>query len=132
MRVTSLIFGVLGAAAAALLGVIWFGDLNAAKELIAAMGAAGADTSEITKLTWATYLLLAGGALGIAGGVLGFKGKGKLASAILIVAAVAPAVFVPKALVFTFLLGVGGIFAFFAKPKTQAAPQPMMAHPAAA
>ena len=45
------------------------------------------------------------------------KDKGKIASVILAVAVVAPAVFAPKTLVATFFLALAAVFAFVAKPK---------------
>lgn len=124
MRITSLIFAVLGALAAGALGAIWFGDLSEAKETLAALEAAGADTGAIAKLQWATYLLLLSSVLGIVGGVLAFKGKGRVAAGILAVAAVAPVVFAPIAAVATGFLFLSAIFAFFAKPKQEASFSP--------
>ena len=45
------------------------------------------------------------------------SGKGKFAAGVLISAAVAPAIFEPKSLVFSFLLVVAGLLAFAVKPK---------------
>ena len=127
MRITTLIFGILGAVAAGFLGATWLSDLNEMKAAIEALGAAGADTSELAKVTWASYLLLGGAVLGLVDGVLGFKGRGKIAAGILIVAAAAPVVFAPKAIIFTCLLALAGVFAFFARPKAETAPIRRMA-----
>lgn len=58
--------------------------------------------------------------MGIAGAVMTLKDKGKIGGMLMIVGAVAPAMFVPKSLVFTFILLLGGIVSLMAKPKPAA------------
>jgi hypothetical protein len=116
MRITALVLGILGGLAAAALGMTWLSDANELKEGIAAAAAAGADTSEINKLIWASYLLIAGLAAGIAGGVMAMKRKNLPAAGILLAGAILPALLAPKSLVFTWILVLAAVFAFLAKP----------------
>jgi hypothetical protein len=51
---------------------------------------------------------------------MGFKGKGKIASPLMIVGPVAAAVIYPASLIGSGVLLLGGILAFFAKPKVAA------------
>lgn len=117
MRIVGLILGILGGLAAGALGIKWLSDAHQMRELIGAARGLGVDTGELDKLIIAAYILLAAMLLGIIGGVLAFKGKGKIAAALMLVGALLPVVFAPKALVFTFLLLVGGALSMLAKPK---------------
>jgi len=56
--------------------------------------------------------------LGIAGGIPGFVGKGKIGAPVMLVGAILPAVFALLSLLTGSLLIVGAVFAFLAKPKT--------------
>ena len=89
------------------------------RELIDAARNLGVDTGEVDKLVIAAYILLAVMVVGIVAGVLAFRGKGKIAAPLMILGAIAPALFAPKALVFTFILLLGGLLSFAAKPKVQ-------------
>ena len=117
MRIVGLILGILGGLAAGALGMKWLSDAHQMRELIGAARGLGVDTGELDKLIIAAYILLAAMVLGIIGGVLAFKGKGKIAAALMLVGALLPVVFAPKALVFTFLLLVGGALSMLARPK---------------
>lgn len=117
MRIAALILGILGGLAAGALGMTWISDYNKTKALIESVGALGADLSEIQGMVTAAYIMLAGMLGGIAGGILTWKGKGKIAGPIMVVLAILPAFFAGKALVFTFLLLVGGVLAVVSKPK---------------
>ena len=120
MRITAVILGILGGLMAAFLGIKWLSDANEMREMIQAIQSAGGDTSEIDSIVNGGYCLIAALVFGIAGAVAVLKDKGKVAGALMLVGALLPAVFAPKALVFTFLLLLGGIFAFLAQPKTRA------------
>ena len=126
MRMAGLILGILGGLAAGFLGMKWLSDANQMKELTDLIRTAGIDTSELDKTITAAYLLIGSLVLGIVGGVLAFKGKGVIAAVLMLIGAILPAVFAPKALVFTCILLIGGLVSFFAKPQ-QTAPsyQPM-------
>jgi len=117
MRIVGLILGILGGLAAGALGMKWLSDAHQMRELIGAAREFGVDTGELDKLIIAAYILLAAMVMGIIGGVLAFKGKGKIAAGLMLVGALLPVVFAPKALVFTFLLLVGGAMSMLAKPK---------------
>jgi len=117
MRIVGLILGILGGLAAGALGMKWLSDAHQMRELIGAARGLGVDTGELDKLIIAAYILLAAMVLGIIGGVLAFKGKGKIAAGLMLVGALLPVVFAPKALVFTFLLVVGGGLSLLARPK---------------
>jgi hypothetical protein len=144
MRVTALILGILGGLAAAALGVLWFSDSKWCQENVEkcklagritqafesssagdAMGKADSKVAEYenkylkeraTRGTTA-YVLMGCLLLGVVGGILGLKGKGKIASLVMLVGPIAGAVMVPVSLIGSGLLALGGILAFFAKPK---------------
>src|SRR5581483_4287503 len=120
MRIVGLILGILGGLAAGALGIKWLSDAHQMRELIGAAREFGVDTGELDKLIIAAYILLAAMVLGIIVGVLAFKGKGKIAAGLMLVGALLPVVFAPKALVFTFLLLVGGALSLLARPRQKA------------
>ena len=117
MRIAALVLGVLGGLAAAMLSIKWLGDAAQAKESIEAVRAMGGSMGELDSLVRAAYCLLGSFVLGIAGGVFSLKGKGKLASALLLAGAVVPAIFAAQTLIATFFLVIAAPLAFFAKPK---------------
>lgn len=119
MRIIGLVLGVIGGLLAGMLGLTWMRDANRMRELIDAARNLGVDTGEVDKLVIAAYILLAVMVVGIVAGVLAFRGKGKIAAPLMILGAIAPALFAPKALVFTFILLLGGLLSFAAKPKVQ-------------
>ena len=119
MRIVGLILGVLGGLAAGALGIKWLSDAHQMRELIGAARQLGLDTGELDKLVMAAYVLIASMVIGIIGGVLAFKGKGRIAGSIMLVGALLPVVFAPKALAFTFLLLIAGGLSLMAKPKPQ-------------
>ena len=116
MRIVVFILAILGGLAAAALGAVWLADAAAVEQLQLGEEAGVALEGIVT----AGYLLLLALALAIAGGVLALLRKGKFAAGVLISAAVAPAIFEPKSLVFSFLLVVAGLLAFAVKPKLDA------------
>lgn len=119
MRIAGLALGVIGGLLAGVLGLTWIRDASRMRELVEAARSLGVDTGEVDKLVIAAYILLAAMVVGIVAGVLAFKGKGKAAAVLMIVAAIAPALFAPKALVFTFILLLGGMLSFAARPKVK-------------
>ena len=119
MRIVGLVLGIIGGLLAGMLGLTWMRDANRMRELIDAARNLGVDTGEVDKLVIAAYILLAVMVVGIVAGVLAFRGKGKIAAPLMILGAIAPALFAPKALVFTFILLLGGLLSFVAKPKVQ-------------
>jgi hypothetical protein len=119
MRIAGLILGIIGGLLAGMLGMTWMRDANRMRELIEAAKSLGVDTGEMDKLVIAAYILLAVMVVGIVAGVLAFCGKGKIAAPLMILGAIAPALFAPKALVFTFILLLGGLLSFAAKPKVK-------------
>jgi hypothetical protein len=119
MRVTALVFSIIGAIASIILGIWWAFIGNVAGAL--AQGGGGADaatTSLINATTRAGYSLFASFILAIVGGVMAMTGKGKIGAGLLLVGAALPAVFYVNALIATWLLVLAGLFAFLAKPKT--------------
>ena len=119
MRSAGLILGIIGGLLAGMLGMTWMRDANRMRELIETAKSLGVDTGEMDKLVIAAYILLAVMVVGIVAGVLAFRGKGKIAAPLMILGAIAPALFAPKALVFTFILLLGGLLSFAAKPKVK-------------
>lgn len=119
MRIAGLILGIIGGLLAGMLGMTWMRDANRMRELIETAKSLGVDTGEMDKLVIAAYILLAVMVVGIVAGVLAFRGKGKIAAPLMILGAIAPALFAPKALVFTFILLLGGLLSFAAKPKVK-------------
>lgn len=114
MRIAAFILAILGGLAAAALGMTWLDDAAELQDQIAVAEAAGVSVGSIVTAGW---LLVVALGLGIAGGVLALLRKGRIAAPVLILAAVAPAVFEPKSLVFSFLLIIAGVLALGATPK---------------
>src|ERR1700682_1251534 len=121
MRMAGFILGMLGGLVAGWLGMNWLNDADHLKALIELARKSGADTHGLEKLVTAAYILIGSMVAGIVGGVLAFMGKGKIAAVLMLAGAILPAVWAPKALVFTCLLLIGGIVSFFAKPRQIAA-----------
>lgn len=119
MRIVGLVLGIIGGLLAGMLGLTWIRDASRMRELVGAARSLGVDTGEVDKLIVAAYILLAAMVVGVVAGVLAFKGKGRLAAPLMIVAAIAPALFAAKALVFTFVLLLGGLLSFAVKPKVK-------------
>jgi hypothetical protein len=117
MRIAVLVLGILGGIAAAFLGASWLSDYEDSRELIEAAQALGADASGLQSLVIAAYFLLSGLATGIAGGVLAFKHRGRVAAGLMLVSVVGAAIFAPKSLVFSCILALAAVFAFFVKPR---------------
>jgi hypothetical protein len=118
MRIAGFILAVLGALAAGALGAVWLSDAAKYKDQLAQAQALGLDVGSIVT---AGYVLVLSLVLGIVGGVMALRRKGTIAAAILIAAGVAPALFEPKALVFTWLLLLAGLLSLGAQPRRSVA-----------
>ncbi|SHI20034.1 hypothetical protein SAMN02745823_03324 [Sporobacter termitidis DSM 10068] len=129
MRIAVLILVILGAAASFILGIKWLSDFSAYKAEIAAVSELSEEISsdpeiakamkDVVTLKNCAYVLLAGGIVALAAVFL--MGKlGKISAVIILAAGIVPAFFSPMSLAFTWLLLLGGILAFFVKPKVQA------------
>jgi hypothetical protein len=115
MKAASVIFSILGAIGAIILGAKWLADLNSELgQLVTSLGQGSAFTS----YKIASYLLILGGIVGIIAVILLLKKKApKLFLGIaLIVVSVLPLFFQSEALWGLPML-LGGIFAFFIKDK---------------
>jgi len=115
MRIATLVLAILGGLISAALAIKWLSDasdLKSSIELARAAGIAG----EINSIIHAAYGLLVAAALGLTGGILTMKGKGKIAAVLFAVAIVIPAVFTGKTLVGTFLFVIAAVLALVARP----------------
>jgi hypothetical protein len=129
MRVVVLIFGLLGAAGSGFLGVKWLSDANNLKkeiDLVRKVGEATKDAkvnAEVEKLDRTintAYALLGAAALGAVGSVLALNRKGLIAGVLFLAGFAIPlALFQDaKLIIFTFGLGIAGVFSFLIKPGT--------------
>lgn len=117
MKIATMILGILGGVAAAGLGFKWMSDINANAAILQmaeAMAGNSAEVSQFKSLQTAAYLLIGFGVLSIIAAIMVGKLK-KISAGILVIAAVVPAIFAPQSLIFTFLLIIAGILAFFVK-----------------
>ncbi|HEV2841101.1 MAG TPA: hypothetical protein VGW39_07250 [Chthoniobacterales bacterium] len=120
MRILGLILGILGGLIAGFLGMKWMGDADSLKTSIEAARKLGANMAELDKMVTASYMLIGAMLAGIVGGILAMMGRGKIAALLMLAGALLPAIWVPKSLVFTCILLLGGIVSFFAKPRQAA------------
>jgi hypothetical protein len=120
MRILGLILGILGGLLAGCLGWKWLDDANHVKAMMDVARSAGANMAELDKTVMAGRMLIGSMAAGIVGGILAMMGKGKIAALLMLAGAIVPAIWAPKSLIFTFLLIIGGIVSFFAKPRQPA------------
>jgi hypothetical protein len=124
MRYLVLTLGILGGVVGAALGMYWIGQYNDLQTLItrpdmaAVVEAADMQTqlAAATALMRAAYVLVAGLFLGIGGGVMAVRHQGKVAAGLMLAAPVVAAVLVPKTLIASFLLVLGGVLALMIKP----------------
>lgn len=135
MRIVVLILGILGGLTSGYLGYRWLSDYDSRKGDIERMrkeSASGKDAeldaklAQVDKAHKASYCLLAGCLLGIAGGVLGYMGKGLIGAALMLVGFAVPAIFAPLSLVFSCPLILGCVLSLLVK-----APHPAYSHAAA-
>ena len=130
MKIAVIVVVILGALASFTLGVTWLSDFNDYKTEIAAVNEMSAETSsdpeflkalqEVETLRNCAYALIACGIIALVAVFL-MRKIGKIAAVILLATGIVPGIFSPMSLLFTSLLVIGGILAFFVKPKVQAA-----------
>ncbi|HEV3258624.1 MAG TPA: hypothetical protein VG013_17240 [Gemmataceae bacterium] len=145
MRIAVLILAILGAAGSGFLGVRWMTDSLTNKDQIEADRAQAeklrpllnlmGEADPKMKAQLADYdakyhnaiqamkaypFLLAGVGLGVWGGLLGLARRGKSGAALLLVAALGPAVLLPKTLIFTFCLILAGLLCLLVRPRRRA------------
>lgn len=120
MRILGLILGILGGLLVGFLGMKWLGDADKLKTQIALMRSAGANMAELDKMIMASYMMIGAMVAGIVGGILAMMGKGKIAALLMLAGAILPAIWAPKSLIVTWILLLGAIVSFFAKPRQPA------------
>jgi hypothetical protein len=125
MRIAAFIIGLIGAAGALFLGAKWNSDMHselgkAAEALAAGLG--GGMGAELNGFRNAIYALFACGAIGLIASVVVLLRKGQpvVNGLLLIACAVAPIVFMNKA-VLGVPMALAGIFAFFVRRPSVAA-----------
>ena len=126
MRVVVLIIALLGAVASGFLGYKWFSDskkdeVKASRELYAMAAKAGSEEAkaklaEFDRLVLASYFLMGAFALGIAGGILAYTGRGMIAGVVLLAASIVPGILAPKSFVFSCPLLLAGVLSFLIRP----------------
>lgn len=130
MKIAVTIIVILGALASFILGVTWLSDFNDYKTEMAAVNEMSTEINsdpeiskalqEVETLRNCAYALIACAIIALV--TVFLIGKiGKIAAVIILAAGIVPAFFSPMSLLFTSLLVIGGILAFFVKPKVQAA-----------
>src|SRR5262245_52077809 len=124
MRLAVLLLGLIGSVAAGTLAVWWYVDMNTPEgHLLEALRQRAhlLDARAVQELhAWdrhviAIWFLFAGIPLGVAGAILGYKGRGFLAAALMFLAVLGPAILDVRSLIFTFILIVSGILCLFVK-----------------
>jgi hypothetical protein len=109
VRITGLIFSLLGAVAAGTLGLSWLQDAARFEREAMLARAVGVDTGH---LTLASYALVGALVLGCVAGAFILQGRCRLAGALCLAAGIAPGMLEPKAFVVTFLLIMAGFLAY--------------------
>lgn len=131
MRIAALVLGILGSLAAGgfALSVLTDSRVTTAQQAMAEAKALGVDgelgeaAAGAMRAIYGAYALLGAFVLGLAGGALALKGKGKIAGPLMLVGAIIPGILQPLYFIFTLLLIVGGALDFFAKPKQTQTPR---------
>jgi hypothetical protein len=126
MRVAITIIVIIGVLASVGFGAFWVYDYNSSKdEITADANALGIDvTSELNSYQQRSnsgIALIVGGIISLIA-VIMIKKLQKISAIIFLLSAIVPAVLAPLSLVVSFLLIIGGILAFFYKPKAQTPP----------
>lgn len=130
MRFVVLALGALGGLVAAALGMNWIAQYNDLQRLLARDDIQlvvqsvdmDAQVAAAALLMRASYVLLAGLVLGVAGGVMAVRRRGRLAAALMVAAPVIAAVLAPKSLFASALLLIGGALALLVKTPVASAP----------
>jgi len=127
MKKAVIILVILGTLASLGLGIKWLSDYNDYKSELATATSIAQGAGQSQELTDAlkeveqtkncAYALIACGIIALVTVFLLGKLK-KIGAGIILVTGIVPAIFSPMSLVFTFLLVLAGILAFFIKPKT--------------
>ncbi|MCA9666903.1 MAG: hypothetical protein KC503_14990 [Myxococcales bacterium] len=128
MRIAALVLAILGSLASGGFAVSVLTDsrVDQAEKAMARAKAMGINLSSgyaakvasaAKRAIYGAWALLAAFVLGIVGGILAFKGIGKIAGPLMLIGALIPGFLQPLYFIFTALLIIGGILAFFAKPK---------------
>ena len=132
LRIIVLVLAILGAGVAGFLGLKAYSNthdpeqiasIERSRAVLASLDKASPgntmlnlareEVDRFDRLRIVCYFLLAGGVLGVAGGVLAFLRLGKIAAPLLILPAIGAAVFAPITAILTSPLLVDGILAFF-------------------
>ena len=119
MRIAVMILCAIGALSSGFLGLKWVSDANKANELLKVAERLGVAKDEIAKLKsvkTAGYLLMLSAVGAIGAAVAVHLRKEKVAGGVLLAAALIPALFAAKSLVFTIFLLVAGGLCFAIKP----------------
>ncbi len=129
MKIAVIVVVILGALASFSLGVTWLSDFNEYKTELAAANETSAEISSDPELSKAlrdvetlrncAYALIVCAIIALVAVFL-MRRIGKIAAVIIVATGIVPAFFSPTSLLFTSLLVIGGILAFFVKPKAQA------------
>jgi len=114
MRVAGSLLGMVGGVAAGLLGVKWLLDAGDVARDLDAIRALGISTAEVDRLVLGAYLLLGALGLGVAGGVLALRGRGRPAGGLMMLGGAAPAIVAPASLAFTWILLLGAMVSYTA------------------
>jgi hypothetical protein len=113
------VLAVVGGVAAGFLGLSWVSDAGKARELLKRaeeLGVAKEALAEVRAHETAGYLLIVSMLAAFGATAASWRGMNKVAGGVLIGAALVPAVFAAKSLVFTILLLVAGGLSFTVKP----------------
>jgi hypothetical protein len=119
MRVAVLVLAVFGGLAAGFLGLSWVSDASEARELLKTaqeLGVAKEALAEVRAHETAGYLLIVSMLAAFGAAAASGRGMNKVAGGVLIGAALVPAVFAAKSLVFTIFLLIAGGLSFAVKP----------------
>ncbi len=106
MKATTLILGILGGLVAGALGFKWLGDFGQLNEMQRAMGG-----EQLQAMGTAGLLMLLSLVAGIAGGILGFRGKFAAGGLLMLAGGILPLLFAKQALLFMLPLVAGGVVA---------------------
>ncbi|GER07736.1 hypothetical protein GCM10007972_22530 [Iodidimonas muriae] len=123
MKMASIILGVLGALAVGFLGMKWMSDFGSLNEMerLAAQAQLAAQGGSLDKMITASFIMIAGFFVGLAGVFMSLKERYALAGGLMLGAGILPPLFAPQTFIFTALLIAAGVVAFIAHSKRNAA-----------
>jgi hypothetical protein len=119
MRIAVLVLAVVGGLTAGFLGLRWVSDAREAPKLLKMaeeLGVSKEALAEVRAHETAGYLLIVSMLAAFGAAVASWRGEHKIAGGLLIGAALVPALFAAKSLVFTIFLLVAGGLSFAIKP----------------